>query len=271
MKHRMWGTAFVVLAILCTACVSVDETEWCVKTRYGQVIEEGLQPGLTPLGFVSDATCFDLTERTLPREGVEIVEAQTADPLTVFGDVTVKVVLDRANMSRVFREKRTEDAIDRDIQDAVRSGYRDAIAGWTLNEIFSSRREALADSIQLKIQNKLGDMARVVEVFVRDIKAPPQIEAARIAAAEQENRFVEAQRRSQIDSINSSVDIMQARAEAEAKRLEAQAYASNPALLQLRSAEALAQGLAQACQGVQTCILGGDVMQKFLAGVGGGR
>lgn len=266
---------FMALAcalLVAGACTTVDETEWCAKTRYGKVVDEGISPGIVGTFLVYDVTCFDMTERTLPENGVEVVEAQTSDPLTVEGDVVVKVALRDEHMPQVFRDKRRESAVEREIQDAVRSGYRDAIAGWSVNEIFSSRRGELSDSIGVKIQDKLGQMATVVEVYVRDIRAPQQIENARIAAAEQENRFIEAQRRSQIDSVNAFVRVINAEAEAQARRLEAEAYASNPALLTLRATEALSEGLGKACTGVSTCILGGDVMDRFLAGgLPGGR
>ena len=42
-----------------------------------------------------------------------------------------------------------------------------------------------------------------------------------------------------------------------ATRLSAQSYITNPKLLELEIAKAYAEGLKEACKGVQTCVIGG--------------
>ncbi len=66
-----------------------------------------------------------------------------------------------------------------------------------------------------------------------------------------------------IDSVRARGRVATATAEAEARRLEAAAYSQNPALLQLRIAEAQARGLSEACKGVQTCVIGGSIMDSW--------
>ena len=266
--------AVLVALFAMGACATVDETEWCAKTRYGKVIEEQVETGLH-IAIIHDFTCFDMTERIYPDGegedgGVETMDAQTRDQLTIEGDVSVVVLLNPAIMSETFRDKRRPAAIDSEIRSAIRNGYRDAFAGWSVNEIFSSQRSALSDSVQAHIQRKLGDMASVERVYVRELSVPPQIEAARIEASQQENLYIAATRKAQIDSVNAWAEIQKLSAQAEGQRLMAVALDQSPGLLGLRAAEAMAAGLAQACQGVQTCILGGDVMQRFLA-AGGNR
>jgi hypothetical protein len=251
-----------LLAAFAAACTSVDTTEHCVLTRYGKVVDPKMGTGmnLTPL---ADATCFTMTEKNYPGgDGKEVIEAQTRDPITVTGDVAVVYKFDPSTIGRVFEEKRTPEAAEAEIINAIREGYRNALSQWTIAEVFANRA-ALSDSVRHHIQRKIGNRAQIVNVFVRDIKAPPQIEEARIQAARQAQVLDQAQKQFVIDSVNARGRLMAAQAEAEAKRLEGAAYAANRDLLQLRIAEAQAKGLSEACKGVQTCVIGGSVMDTW--------
>ena len=258
--HR--GAALAILTVVLSACTSVDSTEHCVLTRYGKVVEAKMSTGMnfTPL---SNATCFTMTERNYPGgDGKEVIEAQTQDPITVRGDVAVVYRFDPATIAAVFSEKRTPEAAEAEIINAIREGYRNALSEWTISEVFANRAD-LSDSVRRHIQRKIGNRAQIVNVFVRDIKAPEQIEAARVQAAKQAQVLDQALKQYAIDSVNTRARVMTAQADAESKRLEAAAYSQNRELLQLRIAEAQARGLAEACKGVQTCVIGGSVMDTW--------
>ena len=49
------------------------------------------------------------------------------------------------------------------------------------------------------------------------------------------------------------------------------AYRSNSALLNLRIAEEMANGLAQVCSGVSVCVVGGSVMDTWANATGASR
>ena len=263
MPRRTAIPAALSLLALLGACTSVDTTEHCVLTRYGKVIEPRMSTGInfTPL---SKATCFSMTDKNYPEAGgKETMEAQTADPITISGDVSIVYAYDPGTITQLFEDKRTPEAAEAEILNAVREGYRNALAGWTVGQIFSGNRSALSDSVRTNIQRKLGNRAIIKQVFIRDIKAPEQIETARIEAAKQAQVLDQAQKQFVIDSVRARGRLMAAEAEAEAKRLEAAAYSQNRELLQLRIAEAQARGLAEACKGVQTCVIGGSVMDAW--------
>jgi regulator of protease activity HflC (stomatin/prohibitin superfamily) len=255
--------ALLAAALVVAGCTSVDTTEHCVLTRYGRVIEPRMSTGLnfTPL---AKATCFSMTDKNFPDQGAkETMEAQTRDPITVVGDVGIVYSYDPATILKLFEDKRTPEAAEAEILNAVREGYRNALASWTVSQIFSADRASLSDSVRSHIQRKLGGRAVVKQVFVRDIKAPAAIEAARIEAAKQAQVLDRAIKQFQIDSVNARATVIGAEAQATAKRLEAQAYAQNRELLQLRIAEAQAKGLSEACKGVQTCVIGGSVLDSW--------
>jgi regulator of protease activity HflC (stomatin/prohibitin superfamily) len=242
----------------------VDSTEHCVLTRYGTVIKRKMPTGLnfTPL---SEPTCFRMTQRNFPEtdEGKEVIQATTADPVTVEGDVAITWSYNPGSIYQVFLDKRTPEAAETEVLNAVREGYRNALNAWTVNRIFSAERARLSDDVRRQIQAKLGNRATIHQVFVRDIRIPPQIEQARIEAARQAQVLDRAQKQFTIDSVNARAQLLKAEADARAKELEARSYASNPALLQLEAAKAMSNGLAQACRGVQTCVIGGSVMDTW--------
>jgi regulator of protease activity HflC (stomatin/prohibitin superfamily) len=254
----------VGVGLVTTAFTRVDSTEHCVLTRYGSVIKRKMSTGLnfTPL---AEPTCFKMTQKNFPdnADGKEVIQATTADPVTVEGDVAVTWSYNPASIYQVFLDKRTPEAAETEVLNAVREGYRNALNAWTVNRIFSAQRANLSEDVRRQIQAKLGNRATIHQVFVRDIRIPPAIEQARIAAAQQAQILDKAQKQFVIDSVEARGRVMRAEADARAKELEARSYAANPALIQLESAKAMSQGLAQACRGVQTCVIGGSVMDTW--------
>ncbi|HEX2208302.1 MAG TPA: SPFH domain-containing protein [Longimicrobium sp.] len=261
------GVLFALLLFMLLVSGSfsrVDSTEHCVLTRYGTVIKRKMPTGLnfTPL---SDPTCFRMTQRNFPEGegGKEVIQATTADPVTVEGDVAITWSYNPGTIYQVFLDKRTPEAAETEVLNAVREGYRNALNAWTVNRIFSAERARLSDDVRRQIQAKLGNRATIHQVFVREIRIPPQIEQARIEAARQAQVLDRAQKQFTIDSVNARAQLLKAEADARAKELEARSYAANPALLQLEAAKAMSNGLAQACRGVQTCVIGGSVMDTW--------
>lgn len=258
------GIAAPLALLVLMACTSVDSTEHCVLTRYGKVVQEKMGTGLawTP---IADATCFSMTDQNWP-EGAnakEAVEAQTADPVTVTGDVSIVFAYDPATVTQLFLDKRSSSAAEVEVLNSVREGYRTAMAGWTVAEIFSERRAALADSVRAHIQRKLGNRAIIKRVFMRDIKIPQAIEQARIAAAQQAQILDRAQKQYTIDSVEARAQVLKGEADAKVQRLRADAFAANPTILQLEIARAMADGLSNACKGVTTCVIGGSVLDSW--------
>lgn len=252
----------VILGVVFTGCTKVDQTDYCIETRFGKVVDEHMTTGMA-LTVFSEATCFPLTDVNFPRQGeAETIEAQTADPVTVTGDVGVVYAFDPASVNQVFVAKRTPAAAEIEILNAIREGYRTALAGWTVEDIFSGRRSQLSDSVQAHIQRKLGNLAQIKRAYVRDIKIPKAIEDARIGAAAQAQVLDSTLKRFAIDSVAARATVIRAQAEAEATRLRANAYSSNPALVELERAKAMAEGIAKACSGPQinTCVIGGTVL-----------
>lgn len=261
-------TILLLFLLLAAGCTTVDETEWCVQTRYGNVINQHMDVGLnfTP---ISSATCFSMTEQAFPdpvagEDDDETMEAQTGgDPVTVIGEVSIVWAYDPETVFDVFLAKRSSAAVEAEVRNAIRSGYRNAVAGWTIEDIFSNQRADLADSVQVHIQDQIGDLAQIRRVFVRDIKAPAAIEQARIQAARQQQVLAQAQQQLVIDSVEAQTVIVRERGASEARRLRAESYSAHPRLLDLEIAQTWAQGISEACRQAATCVLGSSLMDAW--------
>jgi len=248
--------------LLLGACTMVDTTEHCVETKYGAVVSEHMSTGLN-MTLVTTATCFSLIEQNFPsKDEAEQIAAQTRDPVTISGDLALVFSYDPTTVYELFVEKRSEAAAQLELRNAIREGYRNALAAWTVAEIFSERREELGDSVKAHIQRKIGDRARIHTVFLRAITIPPLIEEARINAARQAQVLSQERQQFTIDSVRAVTMLMRANVESEAKSLTAEAYRQNPKLLELE----IARELAKMCNGVQTCVLGGSVADTWKLG-----
>lgn len=259
----------VMALMLLGACTRVDTTEWCVLTRYGNVIEQRMTEGLkwTP---IADAECFPLVDLNYPEnpESAERVPAQTSDPVTVQGDVSIVWAYDPSDLyTNAFLEKRSHRAAEAEVVNAIREGYRTALAGWSVDDIFSGRRTELADSVRAHIQRKLGKRALIKTVFVRDISLPGVIEDARVTAAKQEQVLDAARKQYQIDSVETAAQIVKAKGQVELQRVQSEVYRTNPEMMKIEIEKARAEAFAKVCSGAQTCILGGSVMDTWKGGV----
>lgn len=260
----LMGAAFAAFLVAIDGCTSIDTTEDCFETRYGQLVNKHMKPGLTTT-ITTDVTCFPLTDQNFPynTDGKETMEAQTKDPITIQGDVAIVWAYDPATTEAVFTAKRNPQAVQVEVLNAIREGYRSAMAGWTVADIFSEKRPKLADSVKVHIQNKLGTRAIIKTVFVRAITVPKAIEDARTAAAQQAQILDKALKEKAIAEANAATEITRAEGTARANQLRANSYASNPKLLDLDIAQVQANALANVCARATTCVIGGSVADIF--------
>lgn len=264
--NRMF--VFLLTMVTLVGCARIDETEHCVMVRYGNVIQERMKEGLAWLP-IADAECFPLIDQNYPDtiRDREIVSAQTSDPVTITGDLALVWAYDPATVFQVFKEKRSHRAVEVEVINAIREGYRTALAGWSVQQIFSANRAALSDSVRVHIQRKLGTRGIIKTVYVRDITLPESIEAARTAAAQQEQILDKALKQYAIDSVEARATLIKADAQAETMRLQAAIYRGNPDMLRIEIEKAKAQAFANICGKATTCIIGGSVMDTWTSGV----
>jgi regulator of protease activity HflC (stomatin/prohibitin superfamily) len=251
--YAKW-TIIVAIALL-GGCRTIDVTQHCIATRYGNVIDQKGDPGLAS-EIMKDWECFPLTDQNFPgSDTTEKMDVQTSDPITLTAELAMVYAYDPNTIYALFLEKRNDEAVESEILNSLRSGTRDAFSGWSVAQVFSEQRAFLADSIRAHVQRKLGKRAQLKQVYVREIRAPQTIENARVEAAKQSLRLSQARQQAQIDSVNANAQLFAAEAEARTIELKGKQYQQSPKMLDLE----IARANSAMCRGVTTCVIGGSV------------
>jgi regulator of protease activity HflC (stomatin/prohibitin superfamily) len=164
---------------------------------------------------------MSIREQSFPEGGgVERIEAQTSEQLNVTLEVSILFQLDGAVAPELYSRLGSERSIKSSIVlNAMRNGVRDAVATKSINEIFSPNRRELATDMLNEIQAKAGDRIEVVEVFVRDVQAPPRVREAIEAKLEREQEVEQERFQTEIIQERAQQEIEEAKGIAEAQKI----------------------------------------------------
>ena len=180
---RLVGYGFMAAGILLAVAntvtvVSVGEVG--VQHFLGTIAPTPLQQGIHFINPLADIEKMSTREQSFPSDGsVERIDAQTSEQLNVALEVSLLYRIDPVNAPDLYQRIGSEDEIkSRIVLNAIRNGVRDAVATKSINEIFSPNRRELATEMKQAIQAKAGDRIEVLDVFVRDVQAPPLVRQA---------------------------------------------------------------------------------------------
>lgn len=169
----------VGLALL-NAVVLINVGEVGVKHFLGNVSPTPLEQGVHVINPFASIEKMSVREQAFPSDGgIESIEAQTSEQLNVNLEISILYRIDGANAPDLYQRIGSERMItSRIVLNAVRNGVRDAVATKSINEIFSPNRREIANDMKREIQAKAGDRIEVLDVFVRDVQAPPRVREA---------------------------------------------------------------------------------------------
>ena len=169
----------VGLAFL-NAVVLINVGEVGVKHFMGRVDPTPLDQGVHLINPFASIEKMSVREQSFPVDGgIERIEAQTSEQLNVMLEISMLYRIDGANAPDLYDRIGTERQItSRIVLNAVRNGVRDAVATKSINDIFSPNRREVANDMKREIQAKAGDRIEVIDVFVRDVQAPPSVREA---------------------------------------------------------------------------------------------
>lgn len=216
-------TVGVLLALL-NAVTLIDVGEVGVKHFLGKVDPGALGQGVHFINPFASVEKMSVREQSFPSDGgIEKIEAQTSEQLNVNLEVALLYRIDPAKAPELFQRIGTEREIkNRIVLNAVRNGVRDAIATKSINDIFSPNRRELADAMRQAIQAKAGDRIQVIEVFVREIQAPPRVREAIEVKLQREQQVAAERFQTEIIQERARQKIEEAKGIAEAQRIISQ-------------------------------------------------
>ncbi|MDP2959483.1 MAG: prohibitin family protein [Longimicrobiales bacterium] len=180
---RLVGYGFMAAGILLAlsntvTVVSVGEVG--VQHFLGSIAPTPLEQGIHFINPLADIEKMSTREQSFPADGsVERIDAQTSEQLNVALEVSLLYRIDPLKAPDLYQRIGPEDEIKgRIVLNAIRNGVRDAVATKSINDIFSPNRRELATEMKQAIQAKAGDRIEVLDVFVRDVQAPPLVRQA---------------------------------------------------------------------------------------------
>lgn len=202
------------------AVVVIPVGEVGVQHFLGRVNAVPLDQGVHAINPLASVEKMSVREQAFPPQGgYEEIEAQTSEQLNVALEVSILFRIDGANAPDLYYRIGSENQIVRNIVlNAVRNGVRDAVATKSINEIFSPDRREIANSMKAEIQAKAGDRIEVVDVFARDIQAPPRVREAieqklereqQVAAEEFQTQIIQERARQQAEEAKGIADAQQ--------------------------------------------------------------
>ena len=241
---RLVGYGFMIAGVLLAGSntftvISVGEVG--VQHFLGRIDQAALGQGVHLINPLASIEKMSTREQSFPSDGsVERIDAQTSEQLNVALEVSILYRIDPANAPDLYQRIGTEDQIkSRIVLNSVRNGVRDAVATKSINEIFSPNRREIAAEMKQAIQAKAGDRIEVLDVFVRDVQAPPLVRQA-IEEKQQREQQVAAERfQTEIIQEKARQAIEEAKGIAEAQKIISEGL--TPAYLTFHYIEQLAK------------------------------
>lgn len=211
------GLAFMFLNLIAV----IDVGEVGVQHFLGNVSDRPLRQGVHVVNPFASIEKMSTREQSFPGEGeIEHMEAQTSEQLSVALDVALLYRIDGSRVPELFQRIGSEGQIkNRIVLNALRNGVRDAIATKSINDVFSPNRKELAAAMHQAIQTKAGDRILVIEVFVRDIQAPPRVKEAIEQKLQREQQAAAERFQTEIIEERARQKIAEAKGVAEAQRI----------------------------------------------------
>ena len=223
-SSKLMGYGFMgagLFMILGNSFAVIGVGEVGVKHFLGSIDEEYLDQGVHLVNPLASIEIMSIREQSFPADGsVERIDAQTSEQLNVTLEVAILFRLDGTAAPDLYQRLGSEAQIkSRIVMNAVRNGVRDAVATKSINEIFSPNRREVAASMKEEIQAKAGDRIEVLDVFVRDVQAPPRVREAIEARLEREQQVAAERFQTEIIQERALQAIEEAKGIAEAQKI----------------------------------------------------
>ena len=222
LAHLVMGLGGVIA--LLNSLVLIDVGEVGVKHFLGRVSPTVLEQGIHLVNPFASIEKMSIREQAFPQDGgIERIEAQTSEQLNVQLEISLLYRIDGVNAPDLYQRIGSERQItSRIVLNAVRNGVRDAVATKSINEIFSPNRREIATEMKSAIQAKAGDRITVIDVFVRDVQAPPKVREAIEEKLQREQQVAAERFQTEIIQERARQQAEEAKGIAEAQRIISQ-------------------------------------------------
>jgi len=219
-----WATlALGLVVLLGSMAVIIPPGQAGVVVLFGTVREQVLPAGLHFINPFSQVVEMEVRTRNYTMSGIadegqkkgdDSIPVITSDGLTVKLDATVFYHLDQDRCAKIY-EKIGNDVEGQILRSQIRTSLRDAAAGLTATELYTTRRMGFVENVTKTLTTAFKERGIVMEqVLLRNVLLPDQITKAindKIAADQ--------------DAQKMAFVLQKEKQEAELKRIEAEGQA----------------------------------------------
>ncbi len=273
------GKLLTVLLIVLFAFLFIFKTYVVIKPGERAVVFNQLTGNMRILRegfhflipFVETPTIYDIKVHTYTMsakkwEGEirqdDSLKALTKEGLVVYLDISVRFHPDPERLIELHK-KIGKDYINKVVRPQVRSIVRLTISGFSVEEVYSGKREMIQDTIAEKLKKTLAENYIVLdEVLMRDVRFTPDfekaIEAKQIAQQEAQRMQYVLQK----EELEKKRKIIEAEGEAEAIKRKGEALARYPALIQYEYVKKIAPNIQAIITDGKTIISLGELFKK---------
>ena len=219
-----------LLAIAMASVVVVPAGHVGVQVLFGSVQPKALTEGIQMINPFVDVVEMSVRTETYTMSatsneghvtGDDSIQALSSDGLLMPLDITIAFRLVGSDAPRVYRDIGA-DYVDKIIRPASRTAVREAIAGFTAQEAYSTKREALPQKMHDLLTTRMGSLLQerddfkgatgfiIDQVMLRKIQLPDKVKNA-----------IEAKLEAAQQSEQMQFVLEKERQEAERKRIEA--------------------------------------------------
>ena len=178
-RNVLLWLAAIVVAYFADTLFIVNESEQAIILQFGKPIGGSIStPGLKSkwIPFIRKVVFYDkrLLDMQTPSE-----ELNLADQKRIVVESYAKFYIDKNNPLQFYQSLKTEEIARTRIADAIISSLRDVLGRSTLQEMLSSKRDAIMNDIKNETNSKLKNMGlTVIDVRIKKADLPEQTSQA---------------------------------------------------------------------------------------------
>jgi len=220
---RIIGVLLIVLGVFSSAFKQIDAGKVGVKSLYGNVDSDVLEPGLHVINPLLDVTDFDIQTQNYTmsaaqtegaQQGDDAIRVLSNDGLEVVIDLTVLYRVSSLDAPTIFKEIGVN-YIDKIVRPVTRTRIRDNAVYYDAIALYSTKRNEFQDRIFKSIEADFKSRGLVLEqLLIRNINLPASVK-----------KTIESKINAEQDAQKMIFVLQKEKQEAERKRVEAQGIA----------------------------------------------
>lgn len=223
-KIMVLGCVVAVLVTLGFSVSIIDASEVGVKVIFGRVAGDTVGEGINLINPFAKVVKYSvrLKKFTMNDGGASRpMQARTIDSTKVTVDMTVWYRINAEDAYNIYKKiSDDESGVAGIVQPAARSVIRDVVATYTNFNQLNSSRQSFASNALSQMKRKLQDKGvEIVEVLIRSITPPKEIEVAINKKLKRQQEIQEKQYQLKIAEKNKKIAVTEAQGIAESQRI----------------------------------------------------